>query len=180
MERKINLPEGGYDVASRGVSVTVDLKALSPDILAECLLHGLTQKVADAASQAKSAANEASDNEEATEAEVQTMTQAMMQKAVDALLDGEWSRRSGGGGVDESTRIARLVTRRLVKAKFGAKSPEWATFTGLEAAEQNAKLDEWFAANEDVLAPERDAEMARRAEAAKAKRDATKAVDFAL
>lgn len=173
MERKINLPEGGYDVTSRGVSVTVDLKALSPDILAECLLHGLTQKVADAASQAKSVADESGED-------IGAVTQAMMQKAVDALLAGEWSRRSGGGGVDESTRIARLVTRRLVKAKFGAKSPEWATFTGLEAAEQNAKLDEWFAANEDVLAPERDAEMARRAEAAKAKRDATKAVDFAL
>lgn len=173
MERKIELPEGGYDVTSRGVKVTVDLKALSPEILTELALHGLTQKVSDAASNAKALAEEQG-------ADIGEVTQELMGKAVDSLIAGEWSRRAGGGGVDEETRIARMVTRRLVKAKFGSKSPEWAKFTGLDASEQNAKLDEWFAANEEALAPERDAEIERRREAAKGKKEAAKAVEFSL
>lgn len=169
---KIELPNS-YEVGSRGVTVTVDVTKLSPAILAELALHGLTQKVADAASQAKSVAEE-------TGATVEAVTLSSMQKAVDSLIAGDWTRRTSGGGVDEETRIARLVTRQLVKAKFGSKSPDWTTFTGLPVAEQNEKLDAWFAANEEALAPQRDAELARRAEAAKGKKVAAKAVTFAL
>lgn len=168
---KIELPET-VSVASRGVSVEVETGKLSPEIIAELVQHGLTQKVADAASAAKSVAEEAGE-------EVEAVTESLMTKARDGLYAGEWSRRSGGG-VDEETRIARMVTRRLVKIKFGSKSEEWATFTGLETAEQNAKLDEWFAANEKALAPERDAEIARRKEAAEAKRKAKAKVEFEL
>lgn len=173
MERTIELPKGDFIVTSRGVEQAIPLAKLSPEILTECLLHGLTQKVADAASQAKAQAEEAG-------VDIETQTGAMMAKAVDALLAGEWSRRASGGGVGEEQRIARIVTRRLVKDKFGSKSEQWATFTGLDTAAQNEKLDEWFAANESVLAPERDAEMERRREAAKAKKAAKSAVDFSL
>lgn len=77
------------------------------------------------------------------------------------LIDGTIGTR-GGGGVDEETRVARIVVRRAVKAKFGAKSPEWARFTGLSDDEQNAKLDEWRTANADAFAPAIADEMARR------------------
>lgn len=174
MERNVNLPEGAFIVTSRGVEVKVPLAKLSPEILAECLLHGLTQKVADAASQAKARAEESDDMT------VEQATEAMMTAAVESLVAGEWSRRTGGGGVDEATRVARMVTKRLVKAKFGAKSPEWAKFTGLDTADQNAKLDEWFEANEAALSPERDAEIARRKEAAAAKAKAAKGLDISL
>ena len=172
MNVTIELPDT-FEATSRGVAVEVPIGKLSADIVAELVQHGLQQKVADAASAAKSLADESGEP-------VEEVTRNLMQKAVDSLVAGEWTRRTGGGGVDEETRIARLVTRRLVKAKFGAKSPEWATFTGLDAGEQNEKLDAWFAANEKVLAPERDAEMARRAEAAKAKQGAAKKVSFDL
>lgn len=162
-----------FTVTSRGVGIEVDVAKLSPGIVAELALHGLQQKVADAASNAKAIAEESGEG-------VEAVTESLMQKAVDGLLAGEWTRRTGGGGVSEEVRIARLVTRRLVKAKFGAKSPEWATFTGLDAGEQNTKLDAWFEANEKALAPERDAEIARRREAETEKRKIAKAVDFAL
>lgn len=87
----------------------------------------------------------------------------------DKLIEGTIGTRGTGDGADERTRVARSVVRRAVKAKFGAKSPEWATFTGLDDAEQNAKLDGWFTANEKAFGPEVDAEMTRRAESAKAK-----------
>lgn len=153
MAIKIDLPEShtvtkGPRGGAWQAAVTVDLSKLSADVIARLAVHGLHQKVADAAAGADTldAAN------------------ASMQKAVDALIAGEWTSRSAGAaGVDERTRVARSVVHAAVKAKFGSKSPEWATFTGLEPSEQAEKLDAWFAANEATFTPAVDAEMARRA-----------------
>lgn len=99
---------------------------------------------------------------------------------LDRLLNGTIGTRSGGDGVDERTRVARSVTMAAAKAKFGSKSPEWATFTGLSDDDKNAKLDGWYAANAAAFDPAVDEEMARRA----AKRDAKSAlagsVDIAM
>lgn len=89
---------------------------------------------------------------------------------LDKLLNGTIGTRGSGDGADERTRVARSVTMAAAKAKFGAKSPEWATFTGLDDDAKNAKLDAWYAANADAFDPAIDEEMARRA----AKRDANK------
>lgn len=130
-----------------------DVAKLSSDIVGKLAMHGLQQKIADAAAGAKSA-DEAS---------------AAMNKAIDALVAGAWSSRGTGEGVDEETRVARSVVRSAVKAKFGSKSPDWAKFTGLSDADQNAKLDEWFEANADAFAPAVASELERRKAAAKAK-----------
>lgn len=130
-----------------------DVAKLSADIVAKLAMHGLQQKIADAAAGAKNE-NEAS---------------AAMNKAIDALLAGTWSSRGTGEGVDEETRVARSVVRSAVKAKFGSKSPDWAKFTGLSDSEQNAKLDEWFEANRDAFSPAVEQELERRKAAAKAK-----------
>ena len=172
MEIKVELPKE-VTVSSRERSVHIDTASLSADIIAKLAIHGLTQKVADAASGAKKVAEE-------TKSDVGDTTVAMMQKAVDSLLAGEWSTRTAGEGVSVETRVARQITRQMVKAKFGGKSPEWAKFTGLSDEEQNAKLDAWFAANEAKLQPEVDAELARRKAAAKAKDKLTDAVSFEL
>lgn len=132
---------------------TIDVGKLSAEIMAKLAMHGLHQKIADAAAGST------------TQAEAE----ASMQKAADALLAGEWSSRVAGDGASAETLVARSVVRSAVKAKFGAKSPEWAKFTGLSDAEQAAKLDEWFAANADAFQPAVDAEIKRRADAAKAK-----------
>ena len=97
------------------------------------------QKVADAASGAKKVAEE-------TKSDVGDTTVAMMQKAVDSLLAGEWSTRTAGEGVSVETRVARQITRQMVKAKFGGKSPEWAKFTGLSDEERRAMAEKDYGA----------------------------------
>lgn len=104
-------------------------------------MHGLAQKVGDAASGAKAMAEE-------TGAAVADVTSAMMAKAADAILSGEWSQCGAASGVEEATLVARSITRAAIKAQLGAKSEKWAEFTGLSDADQAAKLDANFAKNE--------------------------------
>lgn len=160
-------------VMSRGVSVTVDTTKLSDEIKSRLFIHGLTQKVADAASSAAKVASE-------TGATVEDVTLAQMSKAVDALLVGEWAMRTAGEGVSEETKVKRIVMRAMVKAKFGAKSPEWAKFTGLGDAEQNAELDKWAEKNAERIAGDVAAELKRREEARKAKAKLATQVDIDL
>lgn len=145
--------KGPRDKSWEAVSVTVDVAKLSPEIIARLAVHGLQQKLADAASQSKTA-------DEAV---------AAMNKAADALLAGDWASRVAGSGVDEFTRMARLVVRRAIKAKLGAASPEWKAFIGLADDVQAEKLDANFAKNEAVFKPEVEAEIERRKAEAKAR-----------
>lgn len=145
-------------------SAVCDVTKLSADIVAKLAMHGLQQKIADAAAGAKTA----------DEAD------AAMNKAIDALMAGAWSSRGTGEGVDEETRVARSVVRSAVKAKFGSKSPDWAKFTGLSDSEQNAKLDEWFASNEAAFRPAVEQELERRKAAAKAKAKLASGLEISL
>lgn len=149
-------------VTSRGVECAVPINAIAPELLARALLHGLTQKVADAAS---GAAKDLGDDKDA----IATATGAMMQKAVDALVAGDWGKTRGANGVDEFTTVARQIMRQSAKAKFGAKSAQWATFTGLGDDEQASKLDAWFQANAEALTPSVNAKIEQRAAERKAK-----------
>lgn len=117
-------------ITSRGQSVTVDTSKLSDEIKSRLFIHGLVQKVSDAASSAAKVAAE-------TSSTVEAVTVAMMQKAADSLLAGEWAVRTAGEGVSELTRVTRSVMRLKVKTKYGAKSAEWAKFTGMSDEEQN-------------------------------------------
>lgn len=74
--------------------------------------------------------------------------------------------RQAGVGVSNETAIGRSLIKAGLKAKYGAKSPEWATFTGLEDSEQDAKLDALLDKNRAKLQPQIDAEVKRRAELA--------------
>lgn len=157
---KVTIEVPGEWLVSKGprdkaweASAVCDVSKLSPEIVGKLAMHGLQQKIADAAAGAKTA----------DEAD------AAMNKAIDSLVAGAWSSRGTGEGIDEETRVSRSVVRSAVKAKFGSKSPEWAKFTGLSDADQNAKLDEWFAANADAFKPAVEQELERRKAAAKAK-----------
>lgn len=99
---------------------------------------------------------------------------------LDKLLNGTIGTRGSGDGADERTRVARSIMHGLVKAKFGSKSTEWATFTGLDDAEQAAKLDAMVAANQAALDPAIDEEMARRAARRNAKAELGAAIEIAL
>jgi hypothetical protein len=98
----------------------------------------------------------------------------------DKLLNGTIGTRTGGDGADERTRVARSVVQMAAKAKFGAKSPEWATFTGLTDESQATKLDAWYADNREAFDPAIDAEMARRAERRDAKAALAGSVAFSM
>lgn len=99
---------------------------------------------------------------------------------LDKLLNGTIGTRAAGDGADERTRVARSVTMQAAKAKFGAKSPEWATFTGLDDDARNAKLDGWYAANRAAFDPAIDEEMARRAAKRDTKATLAGSVDIAM
>lgn len=99
---------------------------------------------------------------------------------LDKLLAGTIGTRSAGEGVDERTRVQRSVTMAAAKAKFGAKSPEWATFTGLSDEDQAAKLDAWFEAFAEALTPEVEAEIERRAAKRNAKKNLAAGIAFKL
>jgi len=171
-----------FDITSRGATVTVDPTKFTADIIAKLQEYGIRQKIADAASSAAKVVKEANPSleGETLDKAVTEQTQAMMDKALDALLKGEWSSRVAGEGVSELVRVQRSVMRSAVKVKLGAKSPKWTAFTGLDDAEQNKKLDAMFEANKDKLAPAVKEEMARREAARKAKGKLADGLDIEL
>lgn len=132
---------------SWSASVSVPLDKLTSEMIERLAMHGLHQKVADAASQSTS----------------ETEAMAAMQKAVDAILADEWTSRRAGDGVDPFTAEARLIVRPFVKASMGGKSPAWAAFIGLGDDEQAAKLDKVFADNDAKLRPLVEASLERKA-----------------
>lgn len=138
------------------MKVTIDGKEL-PSASVEYLLNFALQSLQDAYAGAKS----------------QDEAKGSFVKKLEALIDGKIGVRAGGG-VGEETRVARTIVRGLLKKAYGADSPEWKTFTGLDDAKQNEKLDEVFGKNKDKLAPrvaermaELKAERERKAELAK-------------
>lgn len=99
---------------------------------------------------------------------------------LDRLLNGTIGTRGTGDGADERTRVARSVVHAAAKAKFGSKSPEWATFTGLDDDARNAKLDGWYEANKAAFDPAVDEEMARRNARREANKGLGATVDISL
>jgi hypothetical protein len=155
MSITINLPASqtvykGPRDKSWAASVTIDVTKLSADIVAHLAMHGLKQKLADAASQYKTL-------DEA---------QAAMDKAADALLAGQWTHRtSGGAGLTERDKVARIIVGEWFRSIFAKNNPKHAkvkAYKEADAAGRAAILDEIFADNEDIFADEVEAEMAAR------------------
>ena len=90
---------------------------------------------------------------------------AHVREKIEEFLKGNIGRQAASG-VSTEVAIARQEARRLVKAKLGAKSPEWAAFTGLEDDEQAEKLDAIVAKNKEHFDKFVAAEMEARREAA--------------
>ena len=160
-------------VTSRGQSVEIDTSKLTDELIAELVVHGLVQKVSDAASQAKAIADKSEDS-------VEAITEQLMLKARDALYAGDWTRRSAGAGIDDATRVARQIVRASFKKQVGGKSPQWAQFTGLSDADQASKLDSWFEANKAAFEPAVKAELKRLKDARDAKAGLAKATVFSF
>lgn len=169
----IELPDVVTVAMRNGASVDLETAKLV-GLGAELLDYGIGQKVRDSASGATKAAE--AEGSKGVEAEAQAMIEAMRDK----LYAGEWSRRGEGGTTDPRVAVARSIVRKAIKEKVGAKSPEWARFTGLSDKDQLAKLDETYAANESLFNPLVEAELARREAARKAKAATAKKVEFSI
>lgn len=123
--------------------VTVDLAALSDEILAQLVLHGLKQKIADAAAGAKGFAEE----HEMTVAEA---AENLMQKVVDNLAAGNWGAQRGGAGValtGEGSEVdAKVIS--LLRPNVRAADEKW--YKNATEADRKARCVETFTALDDA------------------------------
>lgn len=165
----LNVPATTLNVESREVVVSIDVAAIPHDVLRQVLWHGLKQKVSDAASGAtglvwldvkgkdapKPSRDQLRDFAEAHKKPIADQTLALMQKAVDALLAGNWQVRVAGEGTstkwtDEQAlaldiakgALQAVFVAALAKASPGTK-PTASAFVAL-----SPKVAAFFKANE--------------------------------
>lgn len=164
----LEVPAVTVNVESRGVVLPINVAAIPHDVLRQVILHGIKQKVADAASGAamavwksvkgdeapKPSRDQLADFAEAHDAAIKETTLTMMQKAADALLEGRWQIRESGGTVTKWTEeqsvaldmaksaLTAIFTAALAKAAPGMK-PTAANFVKL-----SDKVAAFFKANE--------------------------------
>ena len=113
MEIKIEIPET-LEFTRAGVDVKVNLADLNADILGQLVLHGLVQKVGDAAAGAKKAIEGTSMTQEA-------WAESAMGKVVDALYKGDWGSVRGVGLTSLDLEMIGLVRKTVAgidKAKY--------------------------------------------------------------
>ena len=82
-------------------------------------------------------------------------------EAIERYYAGDIGRKAAEGVAPE-VAIARSLVKAALKAHWGAKSKEWAEFTGLDDDAQAAKLDTVYAKNEEKFKPDVEAELERR------------------
>jgi hypothetical protein len=169
---KIELP-ATFDIAARGKSVTVDTSKLTDDIIAKLVLHGLTQKVADAAASAKKVAEESG-------GDASDIGKGMMQAVVTALEAGQWGTRQPGAAVSDEVKVRRSVVRKLFTAK--ASDEAKAAFKAMDAAKQAEHLDALFAKQSEARQAEIMVDVANEIKLAKERAEALAKLggDFAL
>lgn len=152
----IELP-ATHVVTSRDKHVEIDISKLSAEIIAKLAIHGLTQKVADAAASAKKLAEE-------NGGDPADIAKERMAAVVDQLVKGEWTTRVAGESVDPVVREIRVLFGAMLREQ--AKDV-WKSIKDLEPADKTAKLDELFATQDAdlqaTLRADAEAEIARRA-----------------
>lgn len=116
MEMNVKMP-ATHEVSSRGKTVTVDLAKMDEAMIVKLALHGLTQKVADAAAGAKKAAGEGADEELIAETGWQ-----LMDAVARRLESGDWgAERGSGGSADPLDKWRLAVMRDIMKTPNGAE-----------------------------------------------------------
>lgn len=163
------VPRTTLNVESRGVIVPVEVGAIPHDVLRQVLLHGIKQKVADAASGAtglvyaevkgkdapKPSRDQLRDFAEAHEKAIADTTLALMQKAADALLAGQWQVRVAGDGTStkhtEETALALDIAKGVLQTMFAAalaKAQPGAKPTATNLCAMSPKVAAFFKQND--------------------------------
>lgn len=135
---QLEVPAVPVAIESRGVTVSLDLGAIPHDVLRLVLVHGIKQKVADAASGAtgaiwlevkgkdapKPSKDQLADFVETHDKAIKDQTLALMQKAADALLAGQWQVRVAGEGTStkwtEEQSLALDIAKGALQSIFAA------------------------------------------------------------
>lgn len=164
----LEVPAMVLNVESRDVIVPIDLGKVPHHVLTQVLAHGVKQKVSDAASGVAMAAwldikgkdapkpsrDQLRDFVAANDKRIKEDTLAAMQKAVDALLAGQWQVREAGGTVTKMTdqqSLALDMAKDALKARFIAalaKAKPGAKPTATEFVALSPKVAAFFKANE--------------------------------
>lgn len=97
-------------------SITIDLAELPSEIRDRAMIHGLTQKVSDAAAIAKAELPE-------SEVEAAKVKFSAMQAVAQRLIDGDWSKRSGDGVGPVAGVIFRAFAEFVANAAKAKKRP---------------------------------------------------------
>lgn len=142
----ITLPTA-HVVTSRDVNVSVDVTALSAEIIAKLALHGLTQKIGDSAASAMADAGfkgqSFADLSDENKAKVRDHAKAAMEGTLDSLIAGEWSERRPGEVVDPLVARIRTVFGAWLRANA---APVWKdNFKTLDVADRGKALDAFLA-----------------------------------
>lgn len=108
----ISLPLGMMTLDfAHGQSIIVATEQLTPEILGQAIMHGLKQKLVDAAAISRDPAT-------GRAASITTKYDAV-REVYQRLLSGEWNKRREGGGTSGG-----LLFRALVQMYDGRKTPE--------------------------------------------------------
>lgn len=166
---KLEVPATSINVESRDVVVAVDVAKIPHDVLRQVIAHGIKQKVADAASGVvgqlwveakgkdapKPSRDQLRDFAESHDKAVKDATLAAMQKAVDAMLAGQWQVRVAGEGTSskwtDEQALALDIAKGALKTVFAAalaKAKPGAKPTATEFVALSPKVAAFFKANE--------------------------------
>lgn len=107
----MSLPLGTLQLDfQHGKTLTLDAGQLTPEVIGQALMHGLKQKLVDAAAIAR-------DTNTGKAATIETKFDAI-KEVMDRLLAGEWNKRREGGPT------GGLLKRALIEMYTGRKTPE--------------------------------------------------------
>ena len=158
MKLEIETPDS-LAIVSRKVVATLDITKLNPTIMAQAAMHGLKQKIADAAASAASLA--AAEDETRT---VEEVALDLMEKAIRRLCESGWT--ASREAADPLARWARKIVLAVIKQN-PTYVEKFDTYKLIKtAADKAAYLDKIWEGNEKIIA------KAKELQAADAKRKA--------
>ena len=170
-EFTLSIPAIAMNVESRGVSVSIQVAAIPHDVLRQVILHGIKQKVADAASGAaglvymsakgkdapKPSREQLADFVEANLKSVQDQTIASMQKAADAMLAGQWQVREASGATTsrwtDEQALAIDIAKAALMAVFAKALKPGVKVTVANVIPLSPKVAAYFKTGESVKRP---------------------------
>ena len=170
MKYTIELPDT-LEVTSRDQTVTLALVKLPEGLVAKAVLHGLTQKVSDAAASAKKVADDSDDMT------VEEATISLMTAIVETLEAGSWGRERGAGsGLSARDRMARKIVGDWFRNAYAKGTVERDKYNGEDGAGRYAIIDKIWGDNEKAFAPAVDEAIAAEV----AKKDALGGITVTL